>query len=54
MCPHHPFPKSQGNPKSVNKLTINEPATILAFIFSMTLLMKLHAELQIDVDQVKL
>ena len=26
MCPHHPFPKSHGNPKSMNKLTLNEPA----------------------------
>ena len=25
-CPHHPFPKSYGNPKSMNKLTLNEPA----------------------------
>ena len=25
-CPHHPFPKSHGNPKSMNKLTLNEPA----------------------------
>ena len=27
MCPDHPFPKSHGNPKSMNKLTLNEPAT---------------------------
>ena len=29
MCPHHPFPKSHGNPKSMNKLTLNEPAIII-------------------------
>ena len=27
-CPHHPFPKSYGNPKSMNKLTLNKPAII--------------------------
>ena len=26
MCPHHPFPKSHGHPKSMNKLTLNKPA----------------------------
>ena len=26
MCPHHPFPKSHGKPKSINKLTLDEPA----------------------------
>ena len=26
MCPHYPFPKSHGNPKSMNKLTLNEAA----------------------------
>ena len=25
-CPHHPFPKSYGNPTSMNKLTLKEPA----------------------------
>ena len=25
-CPHHPCPKSCWNPKSMNKLTLNEPA----------------------------
>ena len=28
MCPHYPFPKSHGNPKSMNKLALNEPAKI--------------------------
>ena len=26
--PLHPFPKSLGHPKSMNKLTLNEPAII--------------------------
>ena len=25
---HHPFPKSHGHPKSMNKLTLNKPAKI--------------------------
>ena len=43
-CPHHPFPKSHGNPKSMNKLTLNEPAITMQvnvpFIFVMVL--KIH------------
>ena len=29
-CPHYPFPKSHGNPKSMNKLTLNKPAKFSA------------------------
>ena len=30
--PLHPFPQSPGHPKSMNKLTLNEPATRLVEI----------------------